>query len=95
VQARTKHHTLPRIVCFAKEGLRVRADEASNFKRLTEKYGHDHEMVDHSAKEYPRGDVHTNSIQSFWSQVRRGITGLAFGFEEELAALPTRVRVSL
>ena len=26
----------------------------------------------HSAKEYVRGDVHTNSIESFWSQVKRG-----------------------
>src|SRR5437879_2728819 len=28
-----------------------------------------------SAKEYVRGDVHTNSIESFWSQVKRGING--------------------
>jgi hypothetical protein len=47
-------------------------------------------MVDHAAKEYPRGDVRTNSIESFWSQVKRGIDGTTFGFEEELAALPTR-----
>jgi transposase len=32
-------------------------------------------MVDHSAKEYVRGDVHANSIESFWSQVKRGING--------------------
>jgi transposase len=54
---------------------RVHTDEASNFKLLTEKYGYDHEAVDHSAKEYVRGDVHTNSIESFWSQVKRGING--------------------
>ncbi len=65
VQARTKHHIIPHIVRFVKEGSRVHTDEASNFKLLTEKYGYDHEMVDHSAKEYVRGDVHTNSIESF------------------------------
>ncbi len=80
VQARTKHHILPHIVRFVKDGSRVHTDEASNFKLLKEKYGYDHEMVDHSAKEYVRGDVHTNSIESFWSQVKRGSTGLTFGF---------------
>ena len=73
VQARTKHHILPHIVRFVKEGSRIHTDEASNFKLLKEKYGFDHSMVDHSAKEYVRGDVHTNSIESFWSQVKRGI----------------------
>jgi transposase-like protein len=75
VQARTKAHIVPHIVRFVKEGSRVHTDEASNFKLLTEKYGYDHESVDHSAKEYVRGDVHTNSIESFWSQVKRGING--------------------
>jgi transposase-like protein len=75
VHARTKAHILPHIVRFVKEGSRVHTDEASNFKLLKEKYGYDHEAVDHSAKEYVRGDVHTNSIESFWSQVKRGING--------------------
>src|SRR6185312_14000173 len=70
-----KAHIIPHIVRFVKEGSRVHTDEASNFKLLTEKYGYDHEHVDHSAKEYVRGDVHTNSIESFWSQVKRGING--------------------
>jgi hypothetical protein len=67
-------------VRFVEEGSRVHTDEASNFKLLTEKHGYDHEAVDHSAKEYVRGDVHTNSIESFWSQVKRGIKGLTSGF---------------
>lgn len=75
VHARTKAHIIPHIVRFVKEGSRVHTDEASNFKLLKEKYGYDHEMVDHSAKEYVRGDVCTNSIESFWSQVKRGING--------------------
>jgi hypothetical protein len=36
---------------------------------------HNHEAVNHSAKEYVRGDIHTNTIESFWSQVKRGING--------------------
>jgi transposase-like protein len=34
-----------------------------------------HEMVRHSAGEYVRGVVHTNSIEFFWSLLKRGIVG--------------------
>ena len=34
-----------------------------------------HETVNHSAKEYVRGDVHTNSIENVWSLFKRSIVG--------------------
>jgi transposase-like protein len=34
-----------------------------------------HEMVDHSKGEYARGDYHTNTIEGFWSQLKRMIKG--------------------
>ena len=34
-----------------------------------------HEIVNHSAKEYVRGDIHTNSIENFWSLLKRSVTG--------------------
>jgi transposase-like protein len=34
-----------------------------------------HESVNHGAEEYVRGIVHTGSIDSFWSLVKRGIMG--------------------
>lgn len=34
-----------------------------------------HESVNHSAKEYVRGDVHTNGIESVWSLLDRSIIG--------------------
>src|ERR1700690_1106531 len=34
-----------------------------------------HESVDHEAKEYVRGDVHTNSIENAWSLFKRSIVG--------------------
>ena len=34
-----------------------------------------HETVNHSAKEYVRGDVHTNSVENVWSLLKRSIIG--------------------
>jgi transposase-like protein len=34
-----------------------------------------HEIVDHKSGEYVRGEVHTQSIESFWSLLKRGIVG--------------------
>jgi transposase-like protein len=34
-----------------------------------------HETVNHSAKEWVRGDVHTNSVEGIWSLLKRSIVG--------------------
>jgi transposase-like protein len=34
-----------------------------------------HESINHSQDEWVRGEVHTNSIESFWSLLKRGIIG--------------------
>jgi transposase-like protein len=36
----------------------------------------DHQSVNHKAKEYGRGDVHTNTIECFFSIFKRGIRGI-------------------
>jgi transposase len=72
---RTAKTLVPHVVSFVKKGSRVHTDELSSYRSLTERHGYDHETVDHSAKEYVRGDVHTNGIESFWSSVKRGING--------------------
>jgi hypothetical protein len=35
-----------------------------------------HDSVDHSAHEYVRGDVHTNTIEGFFSIFKRGMKGV-------------------
>jgi hypothetical protein len=35
-----------------------------------------HESVGHSKNEWVRGEVHTNSIESFWSLLKRGVIGI-------------------
>lgn len=37
--------------------------------------GYKRGIVYHSLKEYVRGDVHTNTIEGFWSQLKRSIRG--------------------
>jgi transposase-like protein len=46
-------------------------NQAYNFVRR----GLPHESINHSQDEWVRGEVHTNSIESFWSLVKRGIIG--------------------
>jgi len=38
--------------------------------------GYRHHRIKHSAKVYVRGNVHTNTIEGFWSLVKRGIGGV-------------------
>ena len=35
-----------------------------------------HEAVKHSVKEFVRGRVHTNGMESFWSMLKRGYVGV-------------------
>ena len=45
------------------------------YNRLPEE-GYNHRRINHSAKVYVSGDVHTNTIEGFWSLVKRGIDGV-------------------
>ncbi len=48
-------------------------DEWRSYMKLGATY--DHFVVNHGAKEYVRGNVHTNTIESFWSLLKRGLKG--------------------
>lgn len=37
--------------------------------------GYRHRTVNHERKEYVRGAIHTNTIESFWSLLKRGVVG--------------------
>ena len=51
---------------------RSTAHEASAYEGLP----FPHESVKHSVKEYVRGQVHTNGVESFWSMLKRGYVGI-------------------
>ena len=51
----------------------VSTDKFHGFRHLHKTLPH--ETVDHHKREYVRGVVHTQSIESFWSLLKRGIMG--------------------
>ena len=53
----------------------IYTDEAPVYVGITRRAGYDHKRIAHEAKVYVVGDVHTNTIEGFWSLVKRGIGG--------------------
>ena len=53
----------------------VYTDELASYHRLGW-FGYRHDTVRHSANVYVRGNVHTNTIEGFWSLVKNGIRGV-------------------
>jgi transposase-like protein len=53
----------------------VATDRAASYPEAVPYYVKRHEAVDHRAKEYVRGEVHTNNIESFWALLKRGVIG--------------------
>ena len=49
-------------------------DESRLYKNL-ERHGFQHEILIRSDKEWVRGEVHTQSIDGFWSLVKPGVVG--------------------
>jgi len=53
---------------------RVMTDQEVSYRGLDSEFT-SHESVNHGAREYVRGDVHTNTIEGFFSRVKRGLNG--------------------
>jgi transposase len=53
----------------------VFTDEYHPYNPL-KKAGYKHKRIHHGAKVYVSGDIHTNTIEGFWSLVKRGIGGV-------------------
>lgn len=43
--------------------------------RRVKSIGFHHKQINHSLGEYVNGDIHTNTIEGFWSQLKRSING--------------------
>jgi len=51
----------------------ITTDEYVGYTDL--KHFYPHQTVDHKKREYVRGNVHTNDIESLWSLLKRGVMG--------------------
>jgi hypothetical protein len=71
MDARTKADFVRSVVSKDVRLVVTDSDHAYNYVRE----GMPHESVDHGRGEYVRGLAHTNSIESFWSLVKRGVMG--------------------
>jgi len=52
----------------------ITTDESNSYNKVRS-IGHLHETVQHGKGQYVQGDVHTNTIESFWSQFKRSVHG--------------------
>jgi transposase-like protein len=62
---------------------RIVTDENSAYRGIGLEYAGGHESVCHSAREYARGDVHTNTAESSFALVKRGIMGIYHNVSRE------------
>ncbi len=56
-----------------KKGSTIMTDEWQAYRGLSKNF--EHYVIKHNAGEYVNGDIYTNSIENFWSLLKRGITG--------------------
>ena len=53
----------------------IMSDEWPSYHGVGKAFAGGHHVVNHGRKEYVRGRVHTNTIDGFWSQVKRSLDG--------------------
>jgi len=70
MSALVQEYVLPKSTVFT--------DESASYNALPQlaNAGYQHRRINHSQKIYVAGDVHTNTIEGFWSLVKRGIGGV-------------------
>ena len=54
---------------------RIVTDEYGAYNRIGEHFDGGHETVHHKSGEYVRGDVYTNTAESYFALLKRGVTG--------------------
>lgn len=64
---------VPLLTRYVEAGSVIHTDESRIYTRVKRTF--DHKSVNHSVKQYVSGDVHTNSIEGFWGQLKRSLHG--------------------
>jgi len=64
---------LPFIRAMARQGTEIQTDESRIYHRVKREYAH--RFIKHSKEEYSVNGISTNTIEGFWSQMKRSIDG--------------------
>jgi len=59
------------------------SDENSSYKGLGDEFAGGHHTTVHSKHEYVRGEVHSNTVEGFFSIVKRGLNGIYHNVSRE------------
>jgi transposase-like protein len=57
------------------EDTTIFTDDLTSYNQIN-KLGYAHEVVQHAAKQYVIGKAHVNTMESLWSNIKRGIDGV-------------------
>jgi len=58
-------------------------DELMGYRRIGKKFAGGHHTTTHSKGEYVRGDAHSNTVEGFFSTVKRGLNGIYHAVSKE------------
>ena len=64
----------PILAAYANPASNLMSDESRIYKGIGWNFA-SHQAVKHSAREYVRGDVHTNTVEGYFSILKRGVYG--------------------
>ncbi len=68
---------------YVMPGSTVYTDEWGGYNTIGEKRRYTHRRIKHASKVYVMGDVHTNTVEGFWSLIKRGIGGVYHSVSEK------------
>lgn len=71
---RETHVVLNKLTENVSKEAHIMSDDAGVYRKVV-RVGYKHDSIKHSRRQYVRGDVHTNSIESFWALFKRNYHG--------------------
>jgi transposase len=70
----TTAQTFSNLARSVEKGATIYTDELAVYN-YAKRFGYKHGVVNHGQKQYVLGPIHTNTIEGFWSQLKRSIDG--------------------
>jgi len=72
---------------------RIISDDFSSYMGIGKEFPGGHHTVAHGTREYVRGDIHTNTVESSFAILKRGIMGIYHNVSKKIfASLSVAIR---